>query len=184
MAFEELKKKQGVIWGAAPYERLPKHHEPLIDHLVGRSPHVGTSGCSMWPRNGPTGPEALLEVLVAASDLEEVGAGADPDELAVVDDGNVFDALVEHHPQHVLGAVVGADGDDIGGGVVEEGLVVGQSSRRMSPRGDDPDEPVAVEDGVGTVAAGRCGGRERLNGGGHDVADPGAGEGATVSGRS
>lgn len=34
MAFEELKKKQSVIWGTGPYERLPEHYEPLIDHLA------------------------------------------------------------------------------------------------------------------------------------------------------
>ena len=34
MAFEELKKKQSVIWGNGPYERLPGHYEPLLDHLA------------------------------------------------------------------------------------------------------------------------------------------------------
>ncbi|WP_084965564.1 class I SAM-dependent methyltransferase [Thermoactinospora rubra] len=34
MAFEELKKKQSVIWGTGPYERLPEHYQPLIDHMV------------------------------------------------------------------------------------------------------------------------------------------------------
>lgn len=34
MAFEELKKKQSVIWGNGPYERLPAHYEGLLDHLA------------------------------------------------------------------------------------------------------------------------------------------------------
>lgn len=34
MAFEELKEKQSVIWGNGPYERLPEHYEPLLDHLA------------------------------------------------------------------------------------------------------------------------------------------------------
>ncbi|MCW4354437.1 class I SAM-dependent methyltransferase [Hoyosella sp. YIM 151337] len=34
MAFDELKKKQSVMWGTGPYERLPQHYEPLLDHLA------------------------------------------------------------------------------------------------------------------------------------------------------
>lgn len=34
MAFEELKKKQSVIWGTGPYENLPQHYEPLLVHLA------------------------------------------------------------------------------------------------------------------------------------------------------
>lgn len=34
MAFEELKKKQSIIWGTGPYERLPEHYTPLLDHLA------------------------------------------------------------------------------------------------------------------------------------------------------
>ncbi len=34
MAFEELKKKQSVMWGTGPYERLPEHYAPLLDHLA------------------------------------------------------------------------------------------------------------------------------------------------------
>ncbi|MEU8110210.1 class I SAM-dependent methyltransferase [Nonomuraea muscovyensis] len=34
MAFEELKKRQSVVWGAGPYERLPEHYQPLLDHLA------------------------------------------------------------------------------------------------------------------------------------------------------
>jgi ubiquinone/menaquinone biosynthesis C-methylase UbiE len=34
MAFEELKQKQSVIWGSGPYERLPEHYEPLLQHLA------------------------------------------------------------------------------------------------------------------------------------------------------
>jgi ubiquinone/menaquinone biosynthesis C-methylase UbiE len=33
MAFEELKQKQSIIWGSAPYEALPAHYRPLLDHL-------------------------------------------------------------------------------------------------------------------------------------------------------
>lgn len=34
MSFEELKKRQSVVWGAGPYERLTEHYEPLLDHLA------------------------------------------------------------------------------------------------------------------------------------------------------
>lgn len=34
MGFEELKQKQSVMWGTGPYERLPRHYEPLLDHLA------------------------------------------------------------------------------------------------------------------------------------------------------
>ncbi|MQA05014.1 MAG: methyltransferase domain-containing protein [Streptosporangiales bacterium] len=34
MASEELKKKQSVIWGFGPYERLPEHYASLVDHLA------------------------------------------------------------------------------------------------------------------------------------------------------
>jgi SAM-dependent methyltransferase len=34
MAFEELKQRQSMMWGTGPYERLPQHYEPLLDHLA------------------------------------------------------------------------------------------------------------------------------------------------------
>ncbi|GAA2669349.1 class I SAM-dependent methyltransferase [Nonomuraea recticatena] len=34
MGFEELKKRQSVIWGTGPYERLPEHYQPLLDHVA------------------------------------------------------------------------------------------------------------------------------------------------------
>lgn len=34
MSFEELKKKQSIVWGTGPYERLPEHYAPLLDHLA------------------------------------------------------------------------------------------------------------------------------------------------------
>lgn len=34
MGFAELKAKQSVMWGTGPYERLPEHYEPLLDHLI------------------------------------------------------------------------------------------------------------------------------------------------------
>ncbi|AEF41515.1 class I SAM-dependent methyltransferase [Hoyosella subflava] len=34
MAFEELKRKQSVMWGTGPYERLPEHYAPLLEHLA------------------------------------------------------------------------------------------------------------------------------------------------------
>ncbi|GAA2894952.1 class I SAM-dependent methyltransferase [Streptosporangium fragile] len=34
MGFEEFKKRQSVVWGTGPYERLPQHYQPLLDHLV------------------------------------------------------------------------------------------------------------------------------------------------------
>jgi SAM-dependent methyltransferase len=32
--FEELKRKQSVMWGNGPYEEMPSHYQPLLDHLV------------------------------------------------------------------------------------------------------------------------------------------------------
>jgi SAM-dependent methyltransferase len=32
--FSELKAKQSVMWGTGPYERLPAHYEPLLEHLA------------------------------------------------------------------------------------------------------------------------------------------------------
>lgn len=32
--FAALKKKQSAMWGNGPYERMPRHYEPLLDHLV------------------------------------------------------------------------------------------------------------------------------------------------------
>lgn len=34
MAFEELKQRQSKVWGTGPYERLPEHYTPLLDHLA------------------------------------------------------------------------------------------------------------------------------------------------------
>ncbi|HEU4946490.1 MAG TPA: class I SAM-dependent methyltransferase [Kribbella sp.] len=34
MAFEELKRRQSVIWGTGAYELLPQHYAPLLDHLA------------------------------------------------------------------------------------------------------------------------------------------------------
>ncbi|MFG3437423.1 class I SAM-dependent methyltransferase [Nonomuraea sp. NPDC047897] len=34
MGFEELKKRQSAVWGAGPYERLPEHYRPLLDHVA------------------------------------------------------------------------------------------------------------------------------------------------------
>ena len=31
---EELKRKHSVTWGNGPYEEMPRHYEPLLDHLV------------------------------------------------------------------------------------------------------------------------------------------------------
>lgn len=36
MAFEELKAKQGVVWGLGPYEELSAHHRGAIEHLLDR----------------------------------------------------------------------------------------------------------------------------------------------------
>jgi SAM-dependent methyltransferase len=33
--FEELKQRQSVMWGTGPYEELPPHYEPLLEHLAG-----------------------------------------------------------------------------------------------------------------------------------------------------
>lgn len=38
--FAELKKRHGVVWGTGPYERMPRHYQPLLDHLV-RAAAVG-----------------------------------------------------------------------------------------------------------------------------------------------
>lgn len=32
--FAELKKRHSVVWGNGPYERMPRHYQPLLDHLV------------------------------------------------------------------------------------------------------------------------------------------------------
>ncbi|MDQ4137470.1 MAG: class I SAM-dependent methyltransferase [Actinomycetota bacterium] len=32
--FEELKRKHSVTWGNGPYEQMPRHYQPLLDHLV------------------------------------------------------------------------------------------------------------------------------------------------------
>jgi SAM-dependent methyltransferase len=32
--FEELKRKHSVTWGNGPYEEMPRHYLPLLDHLV------------------------------------------------------------------------------------------------------------------------------------------------------
>lgn len=34
MAFEGLKQEQSAVWGTGPYERLPRHYEPLLEHLA------------------------------------------------------------------------------------------------------------------------------------------------------
>jgi len=34
MSFTELKQKHSVIWGNGPYEQMPAHYEPLLDHLA------------------------------------------------------------------------------------------------------------------------------------------------------
>ena len=34
MGFDELKQKQSVMWGTGPYERLPEHYTPALDHLA------------------------------------------------------------------------------------------------------------------------------------------------------
>ncbi|MEU7892460.1 class I SAM-dependent methyltransferase [Nonomuraea sp. NPDC049152] len=34
MGFEEFKKRQSVVWGTGPYERLPEHYQPLLDHVA------------------------------------------------------------------------------------------------------------------------------------------------------
>ncbi|WP_113703888.1 class I SAM-dependent methyltransferase [Nonomuraea lactucae] len=34
MAFEELKKRQSLVWGAGSYEGFPEHYVPLLDHLA------------------------------------------------------------------------------------------------------------------------------------------------------
>jgi ubiquinone/menaquinone biosynthesis C-methylase UbiE len=34
MPFEELKARQSAMWGVGPYERLPEHYEPLLEHLA------------------------------------------------------------------------------------------------------------------------------------------------------
>lgn len=34
MPFEELKQRQSVVWGTGPYEQLPEHYAPLLDHLA------------------------------------------------------------------------------------------------------------------------------------------------------
>jgi SAM-dependent methyltransferase len=33
-AFDELKAKQSVMWGTGPYEQMPQHYEPLLEHLT------------------------------------------------------------------------------------------------------------------------------------------------------
>jgi hypothetical protein len=67
MAFEELKQRQSKVWGTGPYERLPEHYQPLLDHLASAiapqpgekrstSPAApGRSRC-VWPPPAPRSP--------------------------------------------------------------------------------------------------------------------------------
>jgi hypothetical protein len=67
---------------------------------------VGTADETGRSCAGETG-LTLLEDVVAAADLEEVGAGASDESALLVDHGDVLDALVDHDAQHRQAAVAG-----------------------------------------------------------------------------
>lgn len=142
------------------------------------------------PPAPPQPPDAGLHLLqgeLAAADLEQVAAGADPDQAGiVVDDRDVVDVLVDHHPQRGLGRVAAMDADDLGRGVIEQRFGVGAVVAQHVAPGHDPDDPSSLDDGVravparGEALAGmahRRGGGQRVHAGRHDPGHVGAGEG-------
>lgn len=77
MAFEELKARQSVAWGAGPYELFVLHYEPMLEHLISR----------LQPRPG----ERWLDVASGTGALAERAARAGAEVTGV----DLAPALVE-----------------------------------------------------------------------------------------
>src|SRR3954452_15940103 len=83
---------------------------------------------------------AALEIALDASDLEQIGAGADADELAAVEHGDVLDALVDHHVERGHREVVGCYAHKVLARVLEHGgVAVRRRVEDIAPREDADD---------------------------------------------
>ena len=71
MAFEELKQRQSVVWGSAPFERIADELADIHDHLVAElAPQAGETWLEVGTGTGPVAVRAARAgATVTGSDL-------------------------------------------------------------------------------------------------------------------